>query len=70
MINLFVDVAVTYPVKQKYVADACSYYAHAVKQNVESRVYEDDALYLPLFESFGGFSRGLPFFFSKLVVLV
>ena len=74
--NLFVDVAVTCPVQHKYVVDAaqtlgysCNDYADEVKsKNFEARVHEEGALYLPaVFESFGGFSRDLPIFFSKLI---
>ena len=40
---------------------SCNDYANEVSKNVEARVHEEDALYLPaVFESFGGFSRDLP----------
>ena len=40
---------------------SCNDYANEVSKNVEARVREEDALYLPaVFESFGGFSRDLP----------
>ena len=46
---------------------SCNDYADEVKsKNFEARVHEEAALYLPaVFESFGGFSRDLPFFSSK-----
>ena len=74
--NLFLDVAITCPVQHKYVVEAaqtlgfsCNDYAHEVKtRNFEPRVLQEDALYLPaVFESFGGFSRDLPDFFSKKI---
>jgi len=48
---------------------SCNDYADEVKsKNFEARVHEEGALYLPaVFESFGGFSRDLPIFFSKLI---
>ena len=77
--NLFLDVAITYPLQHKYVVDAaqtlgfsCNNYADEVKcKNFEVRVQDEDALYLPaVFESFGGFSRDLPDFFCKLITSV
>jgi hypothetical protein len=74
--NLFLDVAITCPLQHKYVVDAaqtpgfsCNNYADEVKsKNFQSRVQEEDALYLPaVLESFGGFSRDLPDFFNKLI---
>ena len=62
--------------QHKYVVDAaqmlgfcCNDYADKVKtKTFEARVHEEGALYLPpVFESFGGFSRDLPIFFSKLI---
>ena len=70
------DVAITCPLQHKYVVDAaqtlgfsCNNYADEVKsKHFESRVQEEDALYLPaVIESFGGFSRDLPEFFNKLI---
>ena len=76
--HLFLDVAITCPLQHKYVVDAaqtlgfsCNNYADEVKsKHFESRVQEEDALYLPepaVIESFGGFSRDLPDFFYKLI---
>ena len=65
--NLFVDVVVTCPVKHKYVVAAaqtlgfsCNDCAEVVKtKTLEARVYEDDALILPVFEPSAGFSRAI-----------
>ena len=72
--NLFVDVVVTCPVKHKYAVAAvqtlgfsCNDCAEVVKtKTLEARVYEEDALYLPVFEPFAGFSRGLPIFIFRI----
>ena len=52
--NIFLDVAVILPGQHKYVVDAaqtlgfsCNDYANEVSKNVEARVCEEDALYLP-----------------------
>jgi hypothetical protein len=73
--DLFIDIAITCPLQHKYVAEAshlqgfaCNNYADEVKRRTfESRVADEGGLYLPaVFESFGGFSKDLPEFFSKM----